>query len=44
MGPTHGWPRHLVAPLPQLANSAGVLSVHHDAAHPAQLVLPVQQG
>ena len=35
---------HLVAPLPQLANSAGVLSIHHDAAHPSQLVLPVRQG
>ena len=35
---------HLVAPLPQLANSAGLLSIHHDAAHPSQLVLPVQQG
>lgn len=34
---------HLVAPLPQLAASAGVLSIHHDAAYPSQLVLPVRQ-
>ena len=35
---------HLVAPLPQLMHSAGVLSIHHDAAHPSQLILPVRQG
>ena len=35
---------HLVAPVPQLTDSTGVLSIHHDARYPSQLVLPVRQG
>jgi uncharacterized protein len=36
---------HLVAPLPQAVDAAGgVLRVHHDAAHPSRLVVPVRPG
>lgn len=34
---------HLLPTLPQALNSAGVISIHHDAAHPSQLILPVRR-
>lgn len=34
---------HLLPTLPQGLNSAGVISIHHDATHPSQLILPVRR-